>query len=84
MSENESQETEIALLKQRLETVQKDVSKNDERVHKRVDDLETRLQKRLEQIEGLHRKVLYAMALGLVSFVSWFAKVIADKSGIGS
>lgn len=54
--------------------------------HTKIAVLETKvesLERRLSSVEGVHKKVFWGAALGLIGVVTWLAKIVADKSGIG-
>lgn len=65
-------EAEIAVLKEKIEGLQKDIKK-----------MEERNDKRMSQMEGLHKKVLYSMAFGLVVVLAKFGEDVLSKLGFG-
>lgn len=84
MTDQDDTKTDIALLKQKAESIEKDIKKSEERQTERIDRIEERTSQRMDEMEGLHKKVLYGMAVGLISILTWFGKTIVDKTGMGN
>lgn len=75
-------DTEIALLKQKQESQDKDIRKLEERQQQKLDDFKQVTKDRFDKLEGIHNKIMWGIGFGIVSFLAWFGKIVAGKIGL--
>jgi hypothetical protein len=75
-------DTDIALLKQHIETQDKDLIKLEERQKERFDKFEIATDVRFNNLEAIHKKIMYGIVLGVMSFLAWFGKIVLGKIGL--